>query len=396
MSAFDSSRRLRNRLLLTSAAIVSTVSSLQAAGNPGDLILGFVAGGGQGSNETLLLNLGPAATYRDNFDAGTNRLNFLSIGTQLATQFGATWHERNDLYVSFFGCASSNNTNSLLYSGDPARTLYVSASRTAAGNPGSPSSGGWSIGGNTSMTDSASIMVDVAKKYFEASADAQTVAVIPKSDANTLDEFTRPATNDSFGSFNGGAEQIFATGPWGTFGDAGAVEAALDLYRLQAKNNVTGQYGLSGAIREGTYKGTFTVSQTGQVSFIAKGAAAAGGFNDWAVGKGLPAGVAADDDRDADGILALVEYALDLNPLAFDTLPEPVATEGGLQFTYAKGAAAAADSKITYQIEASTTLTSGWAAIFGAVNNATQISALLPPDAAGGRNFGRLRITSAE
>jgi hypothetical protein len=392
----------RAATLLTLSVLGFGGSVLQAAPyTKGDLFLGFVAGSGTGSTSSVMVNLGPAAGFRDSFDSGTNKMNIISIGTQLSAQFGANWYERPELYVSLFGTTDQSGTSPTLYNGDPARTLYVSAARTGAGTVGSAESGGWSIETGSGMTDASSIIANCSLTFAgpDVTADAQRLGVLPNSLVNTIDEYTRPVTIASFGNFNGGIEQTFAAGPWGTLGDAGAVEAALDFYRLQARNNISGQYGQGQAnIGTGIYKGTFTISQSGAVSFIAKGEAPpVGGFDNWAVSKGLPTGVATSDDRDNDGITALTEYALDLNPLASDTLPAPaVAENGALTLTYTKGTAAAADAKITYQIEASSTLNADWVALTPTVNDATQISAVLSPVDVPGRRFARLKITQAD
>lgn len=385
-----------NSLLLAGSVIAASSGALQAAPyTAGDLLLGFVAGEGAGADQTLIVNLGPTSGFRDAFDSGANKLDFTNVGSRLAAQFGAGWHERANLYVSLFGAANSSVTASTLFNGDPARTVYTSQARGSAGTLGSADSGGWNVPSNTAMTDAAGAIISIAAGYTKATADAQAAALISTDAANTLDEYTRPVTSLSFGSFNGGVEQAFAAGSWGALGDAGAVEAALDLYRIQARNNVTGQYGTGVPIRQGVYKGTITISQTGSVSFIAKGVATTDGFSAWTAGKGLPAGVAADDDRDHDGIPLLTEYALDLNPLAADTLPAPVAVEGGVRLSFTKGTAASADTKITYQIETSSNPGGDWTVLGTAAGTATEISGVLPSGSPSGRLFGRLKITKA-
>lgn len=386
--------------LLTLSALGFSISVLQAAPyTKGDLFLGFVAASGTGSTSSVMVNLGPASGFRDSFDSGTNKLNIIAIGTQLSAQFGANWYERPELYVSLFGTTDQSGTSPTLYNGDPARTLYVSAARTGTGTAGSAESGGWSIETSAGMTDASSIIANCSLTFAgpDVTADAQRLAVIPNSFVNTIDEYTRPVSSASFGNFDGGIEQTFAAGSWGTLGDAGAVEAALDFYRLQARKDVAGQYGSELVNRLGVFKGTFTISQSGAVSFIAKGdAPPAGGFDNWAVNKGLPTGVATSDDRDNDGITALTEYALDLNPLAFDSLPAPTVGDGGaLTLTYTKGTAAAADARITYQIEASSTLNADWVALTPTVNDTTKISAVLSPADVPGKRFARLKITQA-
>ena len=125
----------------------------------------------------------------------------------------------------------------------------------------------FSINSNTAITTTSSQMVGTAGTYSTAAADAFGVAIIPDA-ANTLDNYTKPAASNSFTNLSGGIEQSFAAGSWGTMGAAGAVEAVLDLQRLQAVNDIAGQYGIGEAIRKGDYTGTFTINRTGGVSFV--------------------------------------------------------------------------------------------------------------------------------
>ena len=77
--------------------------------------MGFVATAAPGESETLVVRLGTAGSFRDASDAGTNFLNFLTIGTNLATQFGgpgAPWYERPDLYICLFSTTSTSETSS--------------------------------------------------------------------------------------------------------------------------------------------------------------------------------------------------------------------------------------------------------------------------------------------
>ena len=370
---------------------------------PGDLIMGFVAGGGKGASQSLVLNLGTAHGFRDGFDAGTDRINFKTIGPQLAAQFSTMdlpWYERTDLFFSVVGARSATASTTVVTNGDPNRTVYVSQGRLASTTPGVADSSGWSVATDGNMTTASGRILATSQRYGDVTsiADAQGVAIIADEGVeggNTYDEFTRPTTATSFGAFNGGIEQTFTEGSWGTLSPTGAVEAALDYYRVSPKNNIVGQYGYmadNSGIREGLFKGTFTINQSGQISFIASRAAAADGFDTWATSKGLP-GLTTTDDRDLDNIPALVEYALDLNPNAFDTLPFPTSTAGGLQFSYTKGAAAAVDPKISFAVEASSTLASAWTALPTTANSSTQITAILPANDPSGRNFGRLKIT---
>ncbi len=362
----------------------------------GDLLMGFVTGAGEGADDTVIVRLGKSADFRDNFDTAKNKLNFVTIGTHLAAKYGAEWYNRTDLYMSIFGSTDSDTIGDTLQNLDPFRTLYASRTRNAAGGgaPGIARSTAWTFSSNTAVTTTSGQMVSAAGGYSltDTVADAAGLAIIPKSLGNTLDEYTKPAKANSFTNLNGGIEATFTAGTWGSLGDAGPVQAALDLYRIQAVNNVAGQYGFGSPIRSGVYKGSFTINQTGQVSFIAAGAAPADGFSAWAVSKGLPAGVAVTDDRDADNIIALMEYGLNLNPTAPDTLPDPAPVAGGIQLNYAKGPEAAADPKISYFLETSATLSGGWSNLPPTVNSATTITGLIPVNDPSGHLFGRLKV----
>jgi hypothetical protein len=43
----------------------------------------------------------------------------------------------------------------------------------------------------------------------------------------------------------------------------------LDLYRIQTRNDVSGQYGFGADVNTGSYLGTLTINQAGDVNFTA-------------------------------------------------------------------------------------------------------------------------------
>lgn len=108
-------------------------------------------------------------------------------------------------------------------------------------------------------------------------------------------------------------------------------------------------------------------------------------FDTWASANGIP-GSNFNEDEDQDGIPALIEYALGLDPLAKDTLPS---LAPDLSLTFIKGAAAAADPAVIYGIETSEDLID-WEPSAAVTNGAGQISAQLPNN--GGKLFGRLTV----
>ncbi|MCB1231832.1 MAG: choice-of-anchor I family protein [Verrucomicrobiae bacterium] len=93
---------------------------------PGDLVLGFQAESGTGSNVNLFANLGPASDVRDNPALGTVAI----LGNELTNTYGANWFTRDDLYFGVLGNFSnaplSGPSAGDTTNGDPTRTVYVS------------------------------------------------------------------------------------------------------------------------------------------------------------------------------------------------------------------------------------------------------------------------------
>jgi autotransporter-associated beta strand protein len=106
----------------------------------------------------------------------------------------------------------------------------------------------------------------------------------------------------------------------------------------------------------------------------------------WATVNGI-SGEPASGDFDKDGLSNLVEYALGLNP---STSSVPPGTFDGSQLSFAKGAEAAANGDVTYEIEQSTDL-SGWIVVVPNNPASPNISYTLPSGQP--RVLARLRIT---
>lgn len=117
--------------------------------------------------------------------------------------------------------------------------------------------------------------------------------------------------------------------------------------------------------------------------------AVASGYDDYVSGLGQP-GLARDDDGDGDGLPALVEYGLGLDPDGFDPRPGLVAVPGGLRLEFAKGAEAKLDPAIQYDIEGCDDLVS-WQSLGAAVDETSDtIGVTISPS---GRGFYRLVVT---
>ncbi|MEK7953470.1 Ig-like domain-containing protein [Luteolibacter soli] len=110
-----------------------------------------------------------------------------------------------------------------------------------------------------------------------------------------------------------------------------------------------------------------------------------GSFDNWASANGIP-GSNVDEDQDHDGISAVVEYALGLNPRAFNVLPQ-LGVNGVISFH--KGAEAAVDPGVTYKLQISTDL-KNWSTLTPTVNDASDIKGQLPNSST--KVFGRLTV----
>jgi len=118
--------------------------------------------------------------------------------------------------------------------------------------------------------------------------------------------------------------------------------------------------------------------------------ALAGGFASWASEHGIPAEEAGDSDHD--GIPALVEYALGLDPNGPDA--SPAVLEVG-RLSFAKNPEAVAAGDVSYAIETSRSCEPGsWSLVVPDIDDATAISWILPT----GREkiFARLAVTLAD
>jgi hypothetical protein len=106
---------------------------------------------------------------------------------------------------------------------------------------------------------------------------------------------------------------------------------------------------------------------------------AATAFQTWAESKGS-AGILPSSDNDRDGLTALVEYALDLDPRKTDASPLPVSNGNNVTLQFVKGNAAKADPAVSYEIWASENLVH-WNLLPEAVNGPNDISVTLPKTA---------------
>lgn len=267
------------------AACLATGSALAITGTqaansfyaPGDLVLFFQK---QGSSNTVYANLGSAATLYRGAAAGPDaatQTNILNLNSTLTSAFGAGWQSDTGIYAGVAGVFSTNSTNTTAApNGDPYRTLYISSARNSVATVGQADSVGWDLtaAGNTNMTTAASgiqTQNNVLENSFTTAVAIATVDISQIDEQNPLTSAGVPPVTIQEpamgGALNGGIQQQGGSSAFGTFDGVGQVEFALDLYRVLARNNVSGQ--VAGGLRVGSYEGTVTVGTDGSVSFLA-------------------------------------------------------------------------------------------------------------------------------
>ena len=263
--------------LATAVASVIAGASAQAQNTNfanGDLILGFQSKAGTGSDTNVMVNLGNTATVFRN--ANTNSINLdniVNINTILTSTFGASWFDNTNILWGAAGVWGNINEGNL-QNGDPEQSIYVTKSRTAIGaNEG--------IANSTVTTPSASNQTAASNNIislsntFESQAGSPSQFSVLNTTANDWESFnvTNGAFSQSnaFTAFVGGTQQRFGAGSYGTSNATGspeAIEGALDLYRSQGQNNVSGQFAEGDTLRVGRFQGILTIDNAGNVDFL--------------------------------------------------------------------------------------------------------------------------------
>ena len=133
------------RLAGIACAVLFTGGARAVTAGFSDLIMGFRAGGGQGSGSNLEINLGPSSTYSGLAPNTSFVVPGLSV-VDLVSTYGANWDDRNDLA---FGIAGATGAGS--FNGIPARTIWASNAETTPGTLSSP----WQRGSTSGQQNSA-------------------------------------------------------------------------------------------------------------------------------------------------------------------------------------------------------------------------------------------------
>lgn len=382
---------------------------------PGDLVLFFQK---PGDDDTVYVNLGKAATEFRGSAAGTdapNKIEFVDISATLVSAFGSGWASDPAIYAGLAGVFSTNNTNGTSApDGDPFRTLYISQARSAPGTPGQVGSTPWDLAaaGNSNMTTAATGIQsqnNVLENNFTTGIAIATKDVSQIDDQNPLVSAGIPPViiQDPAmgGALNGGIQQIGSASAFGTMGAAGSVEFALDLYRVLARNTVTGQ--VAGDLRVGSFEGTVVVGTNGKVSFLSSD------FATWAMaypGLDTASKRAAGADPDGDGLQNQVEFVLGGNPTSGSGDPVPTVDASGSNFVFTFPRRDDSENQITLEFQygsdlgtwttiavGSSNSVAGSAVVTVTENSGAQdsISISIPKSSfPGGKLFGRLKAGS--
>ena len=236
---------------------------------PGDLVMFFQnPGGTTGDDQQLFANLGNTATVFRDAAGGSSSIR-ININTQLVSAFGADWANETFLNGGLGGVWSTSPAGSTLQNGDPARTIYTSQARSTIGTVGAQNSAGYAIAGNTAMSSVAN-SINAQNNLLEVNGQDPTAIVqVPVSGTSIANQ--NPVGGNGWNNNipAPGVQQAGRVGTYGTYGTFSNVEFMWDLYRIQAVNNINGQYGFGDPTRASEYLGTMTLSSSGDVGFTA-------------------------------------------------------------------------------------------------------------------------------
>ncbi len=255
-------------LVLTSGATMALAQSGNPYHNQGDLILAFQnPGGATGADQVLLFSLGSAADlYRGQT---SNTLNIANLGSLLTDTFGANWYDSGTLYVSAVSAWSSSTSGPLgnqQLKNDPAGTVYASRGRDSITGFGSAGSVGWSGLSPTNLGTASQGILQVASDLETKGSTAAVVLSLSNTAFDNQNPIALGNQGTAYGTFTGGTQFQFGAGSLGSWAGID-VEGALDLFRLQPKNNLSGQYGFGDPTGAAAYLGSLVIGKDGSISY---------------------------------------------------------------------------------------------------------------------------------
>lgn len=268
-------KKIKSKLcawVLTAGSLAISALAANAQSNafhaPSDLVLTFQnPGGATGATQTVMVSLGNVSTvFRDGGSFAS-----INIASTLSSTFGSTWYDTTTLWAGAAGFRGTSAASNSLLDSDPHQTIYVSKARTSVGTAGSANSSISSIP-LSSGTGITTAINQVKNQMETVGTTAQFVQATSASFIDDHNPFSSPGVqNAAYGDIAGGVQGAFGAGNLGSnvLGASGPVELALDLYRIQTRNDIAGQYGFGAAVNSGSYLGTLTINQAGDVNFNA-------------------------------------------------------------------------------------------------------------------------------
>ena len=265
-------------LLLSGAAIFASPVMAAISLEAGSLAVAFYQTNAAGTvvqPNTFVFDLGQSSIFRENTINGVSistvngGLASNNIGAQLQTAFGANWANDtvNPVRWMVVGLVASTDP---LTSGDPARTTYLSRSRSAL------SDGATSVGTtipSISQTNRGNLSTALSGFFTGTNNASQTVGTnadgvqIATSAINSVEDYMPPATLGLFFGQGVDPRQTFAAG---LITDSSYAEGALDIYRVlhtaTGADLTSGMSAGDAAVGAGQFVGTLLIDGSGNLS----------------------------------------------------------------------------------------------------------------------------------
>ncbi|HEX2746736.1 MAG TPA: hypothetical protein VHM91_01960 [Verrucomicrobiales bacterium] len=198
----------------------------------GDLILGFKATGGTGTETNLEVNLGPASQFYGAAAGSTQVLTGLSVD-DLKAVYGDDWNTRTDLTWGIAGTTGITAVN-----GVAARTIWASRAEAVPGTPSTPWPRDLALTQQNSSNAIGTMYKDAPGSidHFAAtpfSATASRVISSLEGSWTVQDEFT---PSISFRRFNPSVNQPVSPFPGTASALDGTSYKVLDLWEMRPSN----------------------------------------------------------------------------------------------------------------------------------------------------------------
>lgn len=368
----------------TTTPIVQTVGGLTV----GNTFAGSAIVGGATTNSTLTVDatgnfnytlpFGGAAANENNLNVAKSGNGTLTLsGAVASTHTGTTTVNGGTLLVNTVMSASALTVNAGGTVGGTGTTGALSAAGTAGSTaniaPGNNAVGTLTASGNVSLGGESAVNWQLSDWTGAAGAGYDTIVSsagldITATSANPVRIHVTPTALAGFVEENRSFTLVSTT--------AGVTSFAADKFVFDAPG-FTGTGSFSARVDGNNLVIDYTIAPP------------VNNYTSWAATNGVTGGPAGDSD--GDGIVNLLEYALNLNPAGYDA--NTGTFDGGTNtITFSKRAEAVTNGDLTYAIETSSTMLPGsWSPATPTTDTPTEISYTLPTGQ--GRIFARLQVT---